>query len=105
MSEKQPDCVRERWNFEADIDTDRILVCRNHHDKGASCEMVEMHPVDVVIAINEMRACIARQHALLEEMAGALQGVITWDRARNNRIPYRVRDPIHAVLAKWEASK
>ena len=104
MSEKQPDCVRERWNFEADIDTDRILVCRNHHDKGASCEMVEMHPVDVVIAINEMRACIARQHALLEEMAGALTFMTNVCPAID-LVGEEAHERADVVLAKWEASK
>ena len=84
MSEKQPEALRLAFIFDD------------------AAEMMEATPDDY---FRQTAAELRRQHALLEEMAGALNGVIEWERAQSRRVPYRVLIPIHDVLAKREASK
>lgn len=50
-----------RWNFEANESA--LLVCRNDHDKGDTCDMRPMHPADVLSLVNDLRARVLNAEA------------------------------------------
>ena len=55
--------------------------------------------------VDEAQAELAELRQQRDEMLAALESVIEWDKKRRFLLPYRVRDPVHAVLFKVKGEK
>jgi hypothetical protein len=54
-------------------------------------------------AVIQAAALLSAQAVMLEEARGCIEALLAWDKRRNFPVPYEVRDPILALLARMEA--
>lgn len=72
------------------------LRCRAKADTAPKGLSYENHIDWILVQAADRIEALEKQR---DELLAALEGVLAWDKKRQFPIPYRVRDPIHAVIA------
>jgi hypothetical protein len=72
-----------------------------HHASDASFVDAAHKYMPTLIAIAQAREADLK---VMRQALEATQGLIVWDKARGFPVPYRIRDPIHAIIEQLRAA-